>query len=80
VLHDWSAGRHVYARDVDLLLSGGRVASIALASDAPPPDGARGIDARRMLVMPSLVNVHTHPTSKPSYRGIREDHGSRNSR
>jgi cytosine/adenosine deaminase-related metal-dependent hydrolase len=75
VLWDRSAKRHVYARDVDVLLSGGRVASIAPAADMPPPEGARVVDARRMLVMPGLVNVHTHPTSEPSYRGVREDHG-----
>lgn len=75
VLWDEAAKRHVYARDVDVLLSGGKVASIAPATDAPPQDGATVIDARRMLVMPGLVNVHTHPTSEPAYRGVREDHG-----
>ena len=25
--------------------------------------------------MPGLVNIHTHPTTEPAYRGVREDHG-----
>jgi cytosine/adenosine deaminase-related metal-dependent hydrolase len=75
VLWDEGAKRHVYARDVDVLLSGGRVAAVGPSADAPPPAGAAVIDARRMLVMPGLINVHTHPTSEPAYRGVREDHG-----
>jgi cytosine/adenosine deaminase-related metal-dependent hydrolase len=75
VVWDASEKSHIYARDVDVLLSGGSVAAITPTGDAPPPAGAAVIDARRMLVMPGLVNVHTHPTNEPSYRGIREDHG-----
>ena len=68
--------RHAYARHVDILLRDGRIAAITPhAPDAPPPEGARVIEAAGMMAMPGLVNVHTHPTTEPGYRGVREDHG-----
>lgn len=75
-LWDAAAGRQTYGQDLDILLEGGKVASIAPhAADAPPPEGAEVVDARRMLVMPGLMNIHTHPTTEPAYRGVRDDHG-----
>ena len=32
------------------------------------------MDAKRM-VMPGLVNLHSHPEHEPAYRGLREEHG-----
>lgn len=69
-------GRHEYRRDVDVLLADGKVVGIAAHDpDAPPPAGTEVIDGRALLVLPGLVNVHTHPTTEPGLRGIREDHG-----
>ena len=28
-----------------------------------------------LLALPGLVNIHSHPTTEPGYRGVREDHG-----
>ncbi len=28
-----------------------------------------------MLALPGLVNIHSHPSTEPGYRGVREDHG-----
>lgn len=75
VLWDAAAKRHVYGRDVDIVLHDGRVASIAPHVDGPVDADLAVIDGRRMLAMPGLVNVHTHPTTEPAYRGVREDHG-----
>lgn len=73
---DVSHGRHGYARSVDILMREGRIASITPhAPDLPPPEGARVIEAQGLMAMPGLVNVHTHPTTEPGYRGVREDHG-----
>jgi cytosine/adenosine deaminase-related metal-dependent hydrolase len=72
----WDGARHVYRRDVDLLLRGDRVESVAPhAPAAPPPADAGVVDGRRLMAMPGLVNVHTHPTTEPGFRGVREDHG-----
>ena len=27
------------------------------------------------MVMPGLVNLHSHPEHEPAYRGVREEHG-----
>jgi len=76
VVWDAPARRHAYAREVDVLLQEGRIAAIARHDpDAPVPEGAEVVDGRRLMVMPGLVNIHTHPTSAPAARGVREDHG-----
>ena len=33
------------------------------------------IDGRDLMVMPGLVDIHSHPSTEPFYRGVREDHG-----
>ena len=75
VLWDPAAKQHVYGRDVDIVLRDGRVASIAPHVEGPVEGDLAVIDGQRMLAMPGLVNVHTHPTTEPAYRGVREDHG-----
>jgi len=76
VVWDASARHHAYARGMDLLLEGGRIAAVARHDpDAPVPPGAEVVDGRRLMVMPGLVNIHTHPTSALPARGVREDHG-----
>jgi cytosine/adenosine deaminase-related metal-dependent hydrolase len=73
---DAEAGRHAYARNLDILMEGGRIASMAPHdADAPPQAADSVIDGRGYLVLPGLVNAHTHPTHEHGFRGIREDHG-----
>ena len=33
------------------------------------------LEGRGFLLMPGLVDIHSHPSTEPSFRGIREDHG-----
>ena len=33
------------------------------------------IDGRDLMIMPGLVDIHSHPSTEPFYRGIREEHG-----
>jgi cytosine/adenosine deaminase-related metal-dependent hydrolase len=76
VVWDDAAGRHAFGRDLDILLRDGRVERIGAhdRSVAPEP-GVEVVEGRGLLVLPGLVNIHTHPTTEPSYRGVREDHG-----
>jgi len=73
VVWDAAAKRHAYARGVDIRLEGGKVS--AIAPHDPAATAEEVIDASARLVLPGLVNVHTHPTTEPSLRGVREDHG-----
>lgn len=75
IVWDASAGRHVYARDIDVAFTGQTIAHVG-----PGFAGAAEteIDGRSLMVMPGLVDIHAHPQHEPSYRGIREEHGLRN--
>ncbi len=56
-------------RDVDVLIEGEQIAAIGVDLSAP---GATVVDARRRLVMPGLVNLHTH-LAMTLLRGLAED-------
>jgi 5-methylthioadenosine/S-adenosylhomocysteine deaminase len=75
VVRDGSASRHVYRRDVDLFLEDGRIVEITPAGARPPQANEPVLDGTGMLALPGLVNIHSHPTTEPGYRGVREDHG-----
>ena len=75
VAWDAAAKRHVYRRDVDIDVVDGAIAAVGAANEAPVPAGTEAIDGKGLLVMPGLVNIHSHPTTEPAYRGVREDHG-----
>ena len=76
VAWDEAARRHVYRRDVDIRIADGRIADITAAGATPSAaPGEQALDGRGMLVLPGLVNIHSHPTTEPAGRGVREDHG-----
>ncbi|MCW5744664.1 MAG: amidohydrolase family protein [Alphaproteobacteria bacterium] len=75
VTWDSSAHRHVYRQDVDIRINAGRIVDIVPAGAAPSAPDEATLDGRGMLVLPGLVNIHSHPTTEPAYRGVREDHG-----
>jgi cytosine/adenosine deaminase-related metal-dependent hydrolase len=75
VVRDGAALRHVYRRDVDLFLKDGRIAEITPAGARPAEANEPVLDGRDMLALPGLINIHSHPTTEPGYRGVREDHG-----
>jgi 5-methylthioadenosine/S-adenosylhomocysteine deaminase len=65
-------GRHVYMRNVDVAFDGATITHVGKGY-AGPAD--KTIDGRKRMVMPGLVNLHSHPEHEPAYRGIREEHG-----
>jgi 5-methylthioadenosine/S-adenosylhomocysteine deaminase len=71
--HEASA-RHVYRRGVDVAFVDDRISFIGRGF-AEPADVT--IDGRERLVMPGLIDIHSHPHHEPLYRGIREEHGLR---
>lgn len=72
---DAAQGRHVYQRDSDVAFSGDRIIHVG-----PGFEGTAGetVDGAGLMVMPGLVDIHSHPGHEPAYRGIREEHGVAN--
>jgi 5-methylthioadenosine/S-adenosylhomocysteine deaminase len=75
VAWDEAAGRHVYRRGVDIAFAGDTIAHVGRGY-AGPAD--REVDGAGRLVIPGLVDIHSHPEHEPAYRGVREEHGLRN--
>jgi len=70
----WSeeSRKHFYSKGVDLVFSGDTI--IHLGQHYTGSVDVE-VDGRQIMVMPGLVNLHTHPSLEPSYKGIREEHG-----
>lgn len=75
VVRDGTHRRHVYRRDVDLHLKDGQIVEITPSGARSSGPGEVSIDGTGMLALPGLVNIHSHPSTEPGYRGVREDHG-----
>jgi 5-methylthioadenosine/S-adenosylhomocysteine deaminase len=73
----WDAGerRHVYRRGIDVVFSGDGITHVGADFTG---DAGIILDGRGLMVMPGLVNVHSHLGHEPVYRGIREEHGVAN--
>src|SRR5229473_449951 len=69
---DAAAGRHTYRRGVDVAFTGDSVAFIGPNYTGPAD---HTIDGKDRMVMPGLIDIHSHPEHEPLYRGIREEHG-----
>ena len=72
----WEGSRgHVYRTDVDVRLANGQIAEIASGGTLKAGADDSVLEGRGFLLMPGLVDIHSHPSTEPSFRGIREDHG-----
>lgn len=69
---DQSGDRHSYLRGGDLVFSGNVITFVGKNYRG---EADERIDGRDLLAMPGLVDIHSHPSSEPFYRGIREEHG-----
>jgi 5-methylthioadenosine/S-adenosylhomocysteine deaminase len=72
---DETAGRQSYRRNVDLAFTDDRIVHLGkgFAGQAD-----RVIDGAGLMVIPGLIDIHSHPHHEPLYRGIREEHGVAN--
>jgi 5-methylthioadenosine/S-adenosylhomocysteine deaminase len=64
--------RHAYLMDGDVTFSGDTLSFVGKHYD-----GAADvtIDGANLMVMPGLIDLHSHPSTEPFYRGVREEHG-----
>ena len=69
---DEAMDHQVYRRGVDVAFSDDHIAFLG-RDFAGTAD--RVIDGSARLVLPGLINIHSHPEHEPLYRGIREEHG-----
>ncbi|MDX6751233.1 amidohydrolase family protein [Geminicoccaceae bacterium 1502E] len=70
----WDAAqqRHVYQKNSDVAFSGDRILHVGPGFQGVADET---VDGSGLLVMPGLVDIHSHPGHEPAYRGIREEHG-----
>jgi 5-methylthioadenosine/S-adenosylhomocysteine deaminase len=73
----WDEARqaHVYLRGADVAFAGDRVVHVGPAFSSPCTEE---IDGAGLMVMPGLINAHTHPSNQPSFKGVREELGNQN--
>jgi cytosine/adenosine deaminase-related metal-dependent hydrolase len=72
VAWDPSARRHGYLRNSDVAFADN---ALTFVGRGYPGVADEVIDGRGLMVMPGLIDVHSHPNHEMSYRGIREEHG-----
>jgi 5-methylthioadenosine/S-adenosylhomocysteine deaminase len=70
------AGRnaaHVYLSGADVAFQGGALIFAGRGFAGPATET---IDGRGLMVMPGLVNIHSHPSSEPMNKGLIDEIGS----
>ncbi|MBG04012.1 MAG: N-ethylammeline chlorohydrolase [Rhodospirillaceae bacterium] len=68
----WDEGSqsHTYLRDADVAFDEQGILSVG---DRYEGEASTEIDGRHLMVMPGLVNIHTHPTSEPLRKGLTDE-------
>lgn len=71
----WDAGtrQHVYLPDADVAFEGGALTFVGRGYAGPAEEEIGG---RGLMVMPGLVNIHSHPSSEPMNKGLIDEIGS----
>src|SRR6516225_9249947 len=72
---DETAGRQVYRRGIDVAFVDDMIIFVGRNYPGVPE---RVIDGKDCLLLPGLIDIHSHPEHEPLYRGVREEHGVRN--
>lgn len=73
---DWAvvwnahAERHEYARDVDVAFDATGLLHVGKGYAGP---AELEIDGRDRLILPGMINIHTHPTSEPLRKGMTDE-------
>lgn len=75
VAWDDANARHVYLRDADVAFRGTEITHVGGHFEE---SATREIDGRARLVLPGLINIHTHPSSEPMRKGLTDETRSPN--
>lgn len=74
VAYDEASGSHTYLKGGDVAFDDGKLIHVGGAYDGP---ARTTIDGSALLVMPGLVNIHSHPSSEAMTKGWNDEIGSR---
>jgi 5-methylthioadenosine/S-adenosylhomocysteine deaminase len=72
VAWDAANGRHAYLMGGDVAFTGDSIGFVGSHYDGTTDTTIDGTD---LMVMPGLIDLHSHPSTEPFYRGVREEHG-----
>ncbi|MBL6951368.1 MAG: amidohydrolase family protein [Alphaproteobacteria bacterium] len=75
VAWDQAKARHHYLRDVDVAFRDAEIIHVGGTYEGPVDSEISGRD---LMVMPGLINIHSHPTSEPLRKGITDETRSPN--
>src|SRR5437667_6818566 len=67
-----AAGRHTYRRGIDVAFADDMISFVGRDYRGGVD---RVVDGKDRLVLPGLIDIHSHPEHEPLYRGVREEHG-----
>jgi cytosine/adenosine deaminase-related metal-dependent hydrolase len=70
---DEVSGSHRYLPDADVAFEGGVISFVGRGYTGPADTVINGAG---MMVMPGLVNIHSHPSSEPMNKGLIDEIGS----
>jgi cytosine/adenosine deaminase-related metal-dependent hydrolase len=73
VAWDASEKRHAYMPDADVAFEGGAIRFVGRGYDGVADVV---VDGKGLMIMPGLVNIHSHPTSEPMNKGLLDEIGS----
>jgi len=73
IVWDEQAQSHVYLSDADVAFQEG---AVIFAGRGFSGSAAETIDGRGLMVVPGLVNIHSHPSSEPMNKGLIDEIGS----
>ena len=71
VVWDATSDEHIYRRDIDIVVDGEQICFVGSGYTG---DCDVVVDGRRRFILPGFVNVHSHPSTEPAQKGIREEH------
>lgn len=66
----WDGTQHVYLRGADVAFRGDSIVHVGAGYRG---EAERVVDGSRSLVMPGLVNIHTHAATEPVNKGFRDE-------
>ncbi|CAM3949561.1 5-methylthioadenosine/S-adenosylhomocysteine deaminase [Bordetella tumbae] len=73
---DAAAAQHVYLNDADVAFDGNVIVHVGPGYVSKAGERVEEVDGRGKLVMPGLINIHSHPASEPLNKGYTDEVGS----